>query len=155
MIPKSVEIDSSVNIQSCPATASLDETTWRAWLERNHADEMRGAERHMRLVKWASIGLLLTVATLWTLVGPYQVGMTFAIALCAFAIAFSALREHRYVVAAGFAALVLIYNPLFPTFSLAGRWQRLVVLASVAPFVASLVWQRPVTSVPVSLRHVN
>jgi hypothetical protein len=77
----------------------------------------------------------------------------FGIALGAFAVMFHAFHAHRYILAAVFGTIVLLYNPLFPAFSLSGGWQRLIVLASTAPFLASLASYKPVTSESVRVRH--
>jgi hypothetical protein len=155
MIIKSSETGSPVNLKSYPAATSANDTSWREWLARNRADEIRGAERHIIVIKWISIAVLLAVVALWAVVGPYQRALMFGIALGAFAVMVNAFHAHRYVLAAVFGAIVLLYNPLFPTFSLSGGWQRLIVLASTAPFLASLAWYKPVTSEPVRAQHAQ
>jgi hypothetical protein len=44
----------------------------------------------------------------------------------------------HYAFAALFGALALLYTPVAPLFSFSGDWQRLIVLASAGPFLASL-----------------
>jgi hypothetical protein len=55
---------------------------------------------------------------------------------------FQALRSRRYVSAAVFGALALLYNPVAPVFGFSSDWQRGLVLASAFPFVASLTWRK-------------
>ncbi len=44
----------------------------------------------------------------------------------------------EFTLTALFAAIVLVFNPVFPTFALSGKW--VILLVSVLSFVASLVW---------------
>jgi hypothetical protein len=53
---------------------------------------------------------------------------------------FESLRTRQYAFTALFAAVVLLFNPVLPTFALAGNW--VILLAGVLPFVASLVWMK-------------
>lgn len=50
-----------------------------------------------------------------------------------------------YAFAASFVAIALLYNPFVPTFLFAGSWQHLFVLASVFPFLTSLVWMNAIS----------
>jgi hypothetical protein len=52
-----------------------------------------------------------------------------------------AFHAKRYVVAALFGALALLYNPVAPAFGFVGEWQRVVVAASSIPFISLLVWR--------------
>jgi hypothetical protein len=45
-----------------------------------------------------------------------------------------------YAWAALFAATGLLYNPVIPTFSLAGNWQVLIIYVTVVLFAVSLTW---------------
>lgn len=155
MIIKPGETESAVDLESYPVSTPAKGTSWREWLARNRADEIRGAERHIIVIKWTSIAVLLAVVALWAVVGPYQRALMFGIALGAFAVMFHAFHAHRYILAAVFGTIVLLYNPLFPAFSLSGGWQRLIVLASTAPFLASLAWYKPVTSESVRVRQAQ
>ena len=153
MTTKSGELDVVLSERS--QFDEADEAEWRAWLAKNRAEEVRGAERRMRIITAACMGLLLGMALLWTALAPYQRGIIFAVALGAVILMLSALHAHRYVLAVAFAALVLLYNPLFPNFDLSGGWQRIIVLASIGPFLASLLRRKPLTSVPVRVQVAN
>jgi hypothetical protein len=54
---------------------------------------------------------------------------------------FQALHSRRHALAALFAGLALLYNPVLPVFSFSGGWQRVMVVASAAPFAALLAWR--------------
>jgi hypothetical protein len=148
MTTRSDEIDNRITTQSYSETTPMTDTAWQGWLARNRADERRGLDRHIAVVKLLSIALLLTVAALWVFVGPYERALIFVIALGAFVLMFHELRDHRYTLAVVFGIMVLLYNPLFPMVPLSGGWHRIIVLASIAPFVASLLWSTRGTSIP-------
>ena len=118
----------------------LDEEVWRAWLQKNQMEEVQGAIARMRAVKWVCIAILLATAALSSYVVPYQSVVTFIVSLGAIAVMWQGFRTHHYYFAALFTAMVVLYNPLFPTFTLSGGWPRFIVLASVIPFMVSLVW---------------
>ncbi len=151
MITKSAPVDAAANVDKKP----LSETGWQEWLANNRADEIRGGERHMALMQWLAIALFLTVAVFWTLIEPYQRPISFVVALLAFVMTFRALRAHRYIFAFVFATMVVVYNPLFPTFTASGQWERIAVVASITPFLASLVWLKRSSSIPIPLKHAN
>jgi hypothetical protein len=48
--------------------------------------------------------------------------------------------RRQYTFTALFATVVLLFNPVVPTFALAGNL--VISLAGVLPFVASLVWMK-------------
>lgn len=138
----------------------LDETVWRAWLNKNLLEERQRAVARIKAVTWACIGVLLGTAVVSSYVVPpyvssYQAVVRFAIGLGAIGIVFESLRTRQYAFAALFAAVVLLFNPVVPIFALARNW--LILLAAVLPFVASLVWmkERPRrTSTPVNSGEV-
>jgi hypothetical protein len=112
-------------------------------------------------VKWACIGVLMVTAVVSSYVftpyvSAYQAVVRFAIGLGAIVIMFESLRARQYAFTALFAAIVLLFNPVLPTFALSGNG--LILLASALPFVASLVWMKDrtrraaVTDVPTSAR---
>ena len=115
------------------------------WLNKNILkDETRAAGR-IKTVKWVCIGLLLATATISSHLLPlyvtsYEAVVRFAIVLGAIAILFESLPPRQYAFTALFAAVVVLFNPLVPMFTLAQN--RLVLVASVLPFVASLLWTK-------------
>lgn len=125
----------------------LDEKVWRAWLQKNQIEEVQGAIARMRAVKWVCIAILLATAALSSYVVPYRSVVAFIVSLGAIAAMWQGFRTHHYYFAALFTAMVVLYNPLFPTFTLSGGWQRFIILASVIPFIAAVVWMNA-TSLP-------
>ncbi|MBV9679288.1 MAG: hypothetical protein JO185_23325 [Acidobacteriaceae bacterium] len=117
----------------------LDQEVWRAWQERNRLQEGQKAVTRMKAVKWLCIAVLLVTALFFSQLSPYHVIVRFAVALGALVVMMQGLGTRHYAFAASFAAIVLLYNPFVPTFLFAGGWQHLFVLASVFPFLASLV----------------
>lgn len=121
-----------------PPAKPLDEAVWQAWLEKGRARDRRNSATRMVAVVWASLAGLVVVAALWSHLGPYDVAARFVLAAGAIAVMFHAIHAGRYALAAVFAAVALLYNPVVPVFSFSGDWPRAVVLVSALPFVASL-----------------
>jgi uncharacterized membrane protein YoaK (UPF0700 family) len=120
----------------------LDEAAWQAWGAKGRAQDKRDSAAHMKAVKWVSIAALLVAAGLWSQIMPYEVVVRFIVTAGAIVVMFQALQARHYAVASVFGALVLLYNPVAPTFSFSGDWQRVLVVASAVPFVASLAWRK-------------
>lgn len=96
----------------------------------------------IKAVKWITAATLLVAAGLWSHLAPYEVLVRFIVALGATFVMFHAFDARHYATGTVFGALVLLYNPLAPAFAFSGDWQRALVAASAAPFVASLAWRR-------------
>jgi hypothetical protein len=96
----------------------------------------------MKAVKWVSIAALRVAAGLWSQLMPYEVLVRFIVAAGAIVVMFQAFQARNYAVAAVFAALALLYNPVAPVFSFSGDWQRVLVVGSAVPFVVSLAWRK-------------
>jgi hypothetical protein len=123
----------------------LDETVWHPWLNKNLIQERQRSAARIKAVKWVCIGVLIATAVVSSYVSSpyvpaYQAVVRFAIALGAIVIMFESLRTRQYAFAALFATVVLLFNPVVPTFALAGNW--VILVAAVLPFVASLVWMK-------------
>ena len=118
----------------------LDEQAWRAWQEKNRLHDARIAARLTKAVKWVCIATLLVTAALPLYIAPYQNALRFIVVAGAAMVTLQALRAHRYAFAALFAATGLLYNPVVPTFSLAGNWQVLIIYGTVIVFAVSLTW---------------
>lgn len=125
----------------------LDQEIWRAWQEKNRFQEEWRAISRMKALKWLCIAVLLVTAVFFTQLYPYHLIVRFAVALGAFVVMMQGLSTRHYAFAALFAATVLLYNPFVPTFLFVGGWQRLFVLASVFPFLASLAWMNAISRV--------
>jgi hypothetical protein len=123
----------------------LNETVWRAWLNKNLLEERQRAAARIKAVKWACIGVLMATAVVSSYVftpyiSAYQTVVRVAIGLGAIILLFESLRARQYAFTAVFAAIVLLFNPVLPIFALSGNWP--IFLASLLPFVASLVWMK-------------
>lgn len=84
------------------------------------------------------LGRLLALVGFWSQLTPYDAVVRFMLAASSIVVMFYAIQAGQYVFAVVFGALALLYNPIAPVFSFSGGWQRAVVLASAAPFMASL-----------------
>jgi hypothetical protein len=121
-----------------PLSKPLDEAVWRAWVEKGRARDGRNRTAGVKAAKWISLAGLLAVAGLWSRPAPYEVLIRFVVAGGSIALMLQSMDTRRYFFAALFGALALLYNPVVPLFTFSGGWQRLVVLASAAPFLASI-----------------
>ena len=120
----------------------LDEEVWRAWQAKNRLHDERIATRLTKAVKWGCIATLLVTAALPLQIAPYQNALRFIVAAGAVMVMLQALHAHRYAYAALFAATGLLYNPVIPTFSLAGNWQVLIIYVTMILFALSLTWMK-------------
>jgi hypothetical protein len=123
----------------------LDQAVWRAWLEKNRQQESQRAFARRKAMNWACIGVLLVAAAvsssvLLPYISTYETVVRFAIGLGAVILLFESLRARQFALMILFATIVVLFNPLLPPFALAGNGALLLV--SVLPFVASLVWIR-------------
>ena len=116
----------------------LDETVWQGWMEKGRARDRRNSAALLMAVKWVSLAGLLVVAGLWSHITPYDVVARFVVAAGAIVLMFHAIHAGHYALAAVFGTLAFLYNPVAPVFSFSGEWQRVVVVVSAAPFIASL-----------------
>jgi hypothetical protein len=124
----------------------LDEAVWQAWAEKGRAQDRRGSAARVKLVKVVSSVALLAAAALWSHLTPYAVVVRFIVTAGALAVMLDAFRARHYAFAAVCGALAILYNPLAPVFGFSGDWQRVVVAASAAPFLASLAWRNARTA---------
>jgi len=121
-----------------PQSRPLDEEVWHVWVEKGRAQDKRSCAARVKAVNWVSLVGLLAVAGLWSHLTPYDTLVRFVVAAGAIVVMFHAIHAGHYALAAVFGALALLYNPVAPVFSFSGEWQRALVVASAAPFVASL-----------------
>jgi hypothetical protein len=125
--------------------AVLDETVWRRWLNKNRLEERQSTARRIKDVKWACICMLIVTAVVSPYVfAPYastfQAAVGIAVGLGAIVLILESFRGRRYVFTGLFAGIVLLFNPVLPTVDFSEN--RLIVLVSVLPFLASLVWMK-------------
>jgi hypothetical protein len=137
----SAELQELSEIRELPLSTPLDETAWQTWVTNGRARERRGSAVRVNATKWISIVALLAASGPWLHFGPYEALVRFIVAAASIILMVQAFRTKRYVFAAAFGALALLYNPVAPVFNLSGQWQRVLVISSVVPFVASLIWR--------------
>ena len=137
----SVALQGSRKAWEPPRAKPLDEGVWQAWLEKGRAQDRRSNAARLKAVKWVSAAALLAATGLWSHLAPYELVVRFIVAASAIVVMLQAFHARHYAFAAVFGALALLYNPVAPVFSFSGGWQRAVVVASAAPFVASLAWR--------------
>jgi hypothetical protein len=89
-------------------------------------------------VKLVSFAAFLVVAGLGSRVTPFGVVAELVVTAGAIVLMFHAIDFGHYVLAAVFGTLALLYNPVAPVSRSLGEWQRVVIVLSAAPFVASL-----------------
>ncbi len=135
---KVVGLQELLGVRELPPSKRLDETVWQGWMEKGRARDRRSSAARLMAVKWVSLAGLLVVAGLWSHLTPYDVVARFVVAAGAIVLMFHAIHVGHYALAAVFGTLALLYNPVAPVFSFSGEWQRVIAVASAAPFVASL-----------------
>lgn len=142
-VPTSVIQQRLEDIRELPAAKPLDEAVWQAWVLKGRAREERSYAARMKAVKWISLVALLFAAAagLWSQLTPYDVVVRLLVTAGALVLMSQELHTRHYAVGAVFGALALLYNPVAPTFTFTGEWQRALVVASGIPFVASLTWR--------------
>jgi hypothetical protein len=134
----SIEVSRTIKPFSPPAFAEVPESVWQAWVAKGRADDRRGADARVRLTRWFAIAALLAAGFFWASLAPYEVVIRFIVFAAGIVALVRAIRVKHYSVAVLFAALVVLYNPLFPAFAFSGVWARILVIASALPFAASL-----------------
>lgn len=117
--------------------------TWQAWLERNRLQDAQGLDLRTRLTKYAAVAVLFLTILLWSYAGGYDLLVRFAVCAGAVRVAFLAAAARRYTWATLFVGMAILYNPVLPVFPFSGRLYLVIVIASIAPFAASLVVPRP------------
>jgi len=124
-----------------PAVKPLDAAVWEAWKAKGRARDRQARETRMKALKWGSIVALLVVAGLWSQIASYEIVIRCALTAAAVGMMFETFNKRQYALAAVFAGLALLYNPVAPVFSFSGNWQRAVLVASAVPFVTSVAWR--------------
>jgi hypothetical protein len=136
-----VELLGSGKAWAPPPTQPLNEAAWQVWVANGRAHDRRGRAVRGKLVRWFPIAALAVTVALWSKMAPYETVVRFIVAAAAVVVMFQAFHERHYAVAALFAALALLYNPVVPMFSFSGGWSCALVIASIVPFAASLAWR--------------
>lgn len=138
-----VSIESAVVQSPDFRSRTLDEDVWNAWIQKSIALEHARAASRTRTVKWICIGVLTGAAVFshsffTTADSGYQMSVRFVISLGGLAGLLQSLRARQYAFTALFALLMVMFNPLLPTFDFSGKW--VILVASLFPFIASLIF---------------
>jgi hypothetical protein len=128
------------NVWVAPEANPLNEQVWWAWVAKGRAAEEQGRNFRLRAFKIVVIAALLCAAILWSRAAMFDVVIRFLAGTGAIAVMVQSLRTRRYFFALVFAAIVVVLNPIAPIFEFSGDWQRALLVACAAPFVASLAW---------------
>jgi hypothetical protein len=124
-----------------PPITPLNEAVWDAWKAKGLAEDRRSSVARLTALKWVSISVLFAAAGLGPqMLAAYDVAVRFIVATAATVLLFNAFQAKRYTYAAVFAALVVLYNPIVPVFDFIRGWQRVALLLSTLPILASLAW---------------
>ena len=94
-----------------------------------------------KIMKWVTMAALLTAGMLWrSAVNSEfpQFLLGFLVCFGAGVVVMQAAQLKKYIWAAGFAAIALLFNPLVPVLAFDSGWGRLLVLISIVPFAVSL-----------------
>jgi hypothetical protein len=134
----SVGLQELSDVREPSLSKRVDETGWQGWMEKGRTRDRRNSPALFTAVKWVSLAGLLVIAGLWSHLTRYDVVARFVVAAGAIVLILHAIHAGHYVLAAVFGMLALLYNPVAPVFSFSGEWQRVVVMVSAAPLVASL-----------------
>jgi len=129
------------NVYAAPEAKPLDEAVWQAWVAKGRAADKRGSNKHLEAMKWVAIAVLLSSVVLWSRAEPFEVAIRFLVVVGAIAVILQTLRTGRYLFAALFGGLARLFNPMAPIFEFSGDWPRPLLVASAAPFRASLAWR--------------
>lgn len=129
---------------SVGASRSLDETIWRAWLERNSAQDKQREATRVNRVRWGCIALLAfaTIAgsqATFHFVPGYTEFTQFAITIGGIVLARATWIERRYGLMIGFIAVLVLCNPFVPEPWLFGNWPLFVL--SAIPFILWRGWK--------------
>jgi hypothetical protein len=125
---------------TAPAVKPLDEAVWRAWLAKGRSQDARSYAARAKAVKCVSVATLLIAAAIGVQLPSYELLARCVVAAGAMVGMFQAFHAKHYLLAAIFASLTVVFNPVAPAFSFSGYWERAFTAASVLPFAASLVW---------------
>lgn len=123
--------DSSLSVKQ------LDDSMWRAWSEKSSFADAKANSRRLKSVEWFCIAVLLAITVLWPHAIHFQLFLRVTLMFGAVIVGMQAARQHRFVLAAVFGGVALLYNPLAPVFELSGTWHWLIVLSSAIPFVTA------------------
>jgi hypothetical protein len=123
-----------------PIAPVLNEAVWEAWQRKGRLRQERNDARRVKALHWVALaGLICAAAAIWSReIAAFDVAIRFLVFGGALALMIQTLGARRYVYAAAFGALAVLYNPVQPTFQFSGNWEPSLIAASAIPFVISL-----------------
>ena len=100
-------------------------------------------------MKYVSSAVLLLMAAFSGAADGYQLLFSVVVFMGAMIVLQQAVGAQKYLWAAGFVAIALVFNPAAPLFQAAGAWFPIMALACTAVFSVSLIAlkTRPVLSI--------
>jgi hypothetical protein len=129
---------SHLDFDASPAR-TVDEALWTKWLQRGKQDEERRDKESWRIVALVSILALAVIVGAWSMWPAYGAMAAWVPFVGAVAWFVKTVSKHRYFIAAQFAGVAILHNPIFPLIRFeADSAQRLVVLMCAIPFVFAL-----------------
>jgi hypothetical protein len=98
---------------------------------------------YTQVMKWVSIVALLLAVVFWNSAANYQLELNLVVSVAAAVVLVQTLQVKKYLWAACFLMIALLFNPAVPVFRLAGGVGLSLVFLSLAPFAISLIALRP------------
>jgi Family of unknown function (DUF6804) len=101
-----------------------------------------------KFMKWFSIGVLL-LAVFWRSSANFQLLLELVICVASLLVITQAVRTGKYLWAAGFLAIAVLFNPVVPV-KLPGQFLLVLDLSCLMVFLASLIAlkTRPILAIP-------
>ena len=102
------------------------------------------------IMKWVCIAALLLAAISWRSTTDYRLLLDFVVCMGAIVVAMQAVQETKYLWAAGFVGMALLFNPVVPLLRPSGDLFLLMIFVCIAPFAISLaaLKTQPLLSIP-------
>lgn len=118
-----------------------DERLWQNWLAQGHLRDRASALRHVAAVRWCLAVILIAVALFWGFVPnpDYDLVVRFIVALGAVCLMVYEFRRGRLALAVLAGLLAWLYNPVTPSFSFIGLWNRGLLVVSSMVFLLPLM----------------
>jgi hypothetical protein len=100
---------------------------------------------YTQITKWFSIAALLLALLFWGSAMTYQLELNLVVCFAGIIVLIQALQARKYPWAAGFLAIVLLFNPVVPVFRFAGGVGLSIVILSICLFATALIALKPHT----------
>ena len=102
------------------------------------------------IMKWVSIAALLMAALSWRSAEGYQLLLEFVVCMGAIVVVMQAVQETKYLWAAGFVTIAMLFNPIVPVPRPTGDLYLLMIFVCLASFAISLaaLKTQPLLSIP-------